>query len=511
MNKDIKTLAYIYGVRIYTAIITIILIPPIIGQIGLEAYGLIGFFTVLQACLSILDAGIGGVLTRESLITKNDLVSFNKFNALYKKVIVFFAAVSIVLILSGWFLSRHYSTAWLNTSLSSDTVITSTMLMFWIFALRYIQGPFRSIILSNESQIMLTTINLINTTLSQPITLLLLKIYNGDVVLYFLIQLIVAFANSAVMILCGEKVRRKILSDCKTNADTNTNTNSIANTSSIKKLFFFALQLSMLSILWILVNQSDKLALTKYMPLSQYGIYSVAVSVINILAILSDPLNQYLQPRLTKFYLEKEFESFLIVFLNALKFISVLTIPLSAFLVFYSKEMIFIWSNDFHLASQVAKYLPWLFIGGTFAIYSNFIFLLLYSFGDLKKHTIVYIVFSLIVIPMNIVIAKNYFGEGTSIFLAINSALLFLVWGGYNFKKSFTNGLKIIYIYIIPLFIIEIFYFKLTSFLEINTQNRFLIFFVLALIGLIGVVIAMAYHWIISKIYPAKCYTMVRK
>ncbi|EEU9324472.1 O10 family O-antigen flippase, partial [Escherichia coli] len=57
MNREYKLLIYIYSVRIYTALVTIFLIPILIGEIGLEAYGLIGFFAVLQACLSILDAG----------------------------------------------------------------------------------------------------------------------------------------------------------------------------------------------------------------------------------------------------------------------------------------------------------------------------------------------------------------------------------------------------------------------------------------------------------------------
>ncbi|MCZ4673871.1 oligosaccharide flippase family protein [Citrobacter sedlakii] len=508
MNKDIKTLSYIYSVRIYTAVITIVLIPALIAQIGIEAYGLIGFFTVLQACLSILDAGVGGVLTRESIISKNSLSGFTRFNVLYKKVVFFFIILALVLSFVGWLICQRYSMSWLNTSLASETVITCTTLMFWIFSLRYIQGPFRSIILSNESQLTLTTINFISITLSQPITLLFLKIYNGDIVFYFIIQLIVAFISSGIIIACGERIRKKILTECK---EKNNDERCVDNKTSFKNLFLFALQLSTLSILWILVNQSDKLALTKYISLSQYGIYSVAVSVISILAIFSDPLNQFLQPRLTKFYHERQFDSYLIMFLNAFRFICILTIPLSAFLIFYSEEIVFIWSNDFYLATQVAKYLPWLFIGGVFAAYSNFIFLLLYSFGNLKKHTLVYTIFSLIVIPANIYIAKTYFGEGTSIFFAVSSIILFATWGGYNFMRAFSDGIKLLIIYILPLFVIEIAYFKLTEAINFNTENRLLLFLVLAILGVIGVGIALIYHWFINRVNPATSYRLIRK
>lgn len=498
MNKEVKLLSYIYGVRIYTAIITIALIPVLIGVIGIEAYGLIGFFTVLQACLSILDAGIGGVLTREAIASRNSVDNFKKFNTLYNKIIMLFIFIAIIIASTGWFLSVNYSPTWLNTKLEKITVVSCTTLMFWIFALRYIQGPFRSILLSNESQLTLTTINFISITISQPIALFLLKFLNQGVIFYFVLQLIAAAVNCGLIVACSERVRKKILSTCP---PISSNT-SIHKGSSVKKILFFSLQLSTLSILWVLVNQSDKLALTRYMPLSQYGMYSVAVSVISVLAIISDPLNQYLQPKLTRYYYDNDSKSYATVFFNAFKFIAVLTIPLSVFLIFFSEKTIFIWSSNSVLAAEVAKYLPWLFIGGVFAIYSNFIFLLLYSFGQLKKHTIVYAVFSVFVIPMNVYIAKNYLGEGTSMFFAFTSIFLFLIWGGHNLKYYFLNGSRITYVYIIPLFIIEIVYFASVKHLPLFTEIRWQLFIELALIGVIGVMLALLYNYIISKVSP---------
>ncbi|HDV3565830.1 TPA: O10 family O-antigen flippase, partial [Escherichia coli] len=197
----------------------------------------------------------------------------------------------------GWWVSEQYSTSWLNTKLDKGVVVFCTTVMFWVFALRYMQGPFRSILLSNESQIILTTINLFTITLSQPLTIFLMKYLDEGIKFYFLMQLISSAIGCISMVLYSEKIRRKVLFLCPLEED------SIkSEDASVRKLIVFALQLSTLSILWVLVNQSDKLALTKYSTLTEYGIYSVAVSIISVLAILSDPLNQYLQPRLTRYY-----------------------------------------------------------------------------------------------------------------------------------------------------------------------------------------------------------------
>ncbi len=507
MIKEVKLLTYIYGVRIYTAVVAILLIPLLIKRIGVEAYGLLGFFTVLQACLSILDAGVGGVLTREAIISKQNIKRFEKFNILYRKIILIFIGIAISLILLGGLFSYKFSTSWLKTNIKDSTLIICTTLMFCIFALRYLQGPFRSLLLSNESQITITTINLINTTLSQPFTLVLLYVFKGDVIFYFIMQLLSAALTCGLMILFSERVRKNILKTIDKQQVTDDDTSEI----SISKFFSFALQLSMLTILWVVVNQSDKLTLTRFLPLSEYAMYSIAISIMGILAIISDPLNQYLQPRLTKYFHEKNTLQYSRLYFHAFKFIIIITIPLSIFLFFFSEKILFIWSNNTHLATEVSKYLPWLFLGGVFSIYSNLIFLLLYSQGQLKKHTVVYVIFSTIIIPSNIFIAKNFHGDGTSFFYAVNAILLFILWGGYNLTETFKHGLGIIIFYIIPLVIIELIYYYYISKFEAFSGSRLLSFAYLSLLGFGSVLISMCYIFGMHKILPSFDFKMSKK
>ncbi|MED8755053.1 O10 family O-antigen flippase, partial [Escherichia marmotae] len=134
-----------------------------------------------------------------------------------------------------------------------------------------------------------------------------------------------------------------------------------------------------------------------------------------------------------------------------------------------------------------------------FSIYSNFVFLLLYSFGELRRHTVVYALFSLFVIPTNILLAKQYSGQGTSIFFGISSMFLFLLWGGYNFAKFFVKGLQIIYIYIIPLFLIEVIYFKISTAFPYNYAVKWILFIQLFGGGLVGLALAIIYCRLLDK------------
>lgn len=491
MNKNIKTLIYIYGVRIYTAVISIVLIPFIIDKVGIEAYGLIGFFTVLQACLSILDAGIGGVITREAITSQSSYESFSRFNGLYKKVIAIFLAIALLIIFVGWFTSVRYSNSWLQTKLDHQVVITCSFMMFIIFSLRYIQGPFRSIILANESQIKLTTINFIAITISQPVAFILIKLLDKGIVFYFLTQLFSAVVSCAMMVYYSEKIRKKIYAGLLEKKEQLASAGAVL---TVRKMLNFALQLSSLSILWVLVSQSDKLTLSRYMNLSDYGHYSVAVSFTAILAILSDPLNQYLQPRLVKCYHERDFNTFTRLYVYAFNFIALITIPLGAFLFYFGRDLLFVWSGSAELSDAVIKYLPPIFLGGVFAVFSNLIFLLLYSLGDLKKHTIVYFIFSIFLIPLNIVVAQKYLGTGSSVLYMFSSAFLFIAWGAYNLVRYFTNGIRIITVVIAPVLIFEfIFFYYSSHMLQPLTTERLKLFVAIFSIGLVGFVLAAIY------------------
>ncbi|WP_338525521.1 hypothetical protein VRC10_08160 [Erwinia aphidicola] len=143
---------------------SIVIIPYIIKLVGFESYGLVGFYAVLLACLNILDAGIGGVLTRQAIISRSSRINFDEFIGVFNKVIKLFILIGITVAIVGSYLSYHYGKSWLKTSLSTDDISLCISLMFCIFAVRYLQGPYRSLLLSNESQITISSINLVYVT-----------------------------------------------------------------------------------------------------------------------------------------------------------------------------------------------------------------------------------------------------------------------------------------------------------------------------------------------------------
>jgi O-antigen/teichoic acid export membrane protein len=436
-NLRINSTVVLIG-KIYTATISIVLLPYLLNFLGKEQYGLIGSFVVLQACMQILDAGVSGALTRQSILTQGNHKSFENFIVKLKYIFIFFISIATILILLGSAFAGKYSTSWFNSSLDDSVIVSSVSIMVVIFALKYFQGPMRSILLSYERHKALTLLDILYASLSGPVSLYILININGDVTTYFYAQLIailfLVIITAIYTWMETTKVRLRLKYSESTGAVIETN---------VKDVVKFGMQLSLLSILWVIVNQSDKITLTKYMVLSEYSFYAIAISILGVLSIFVSTLIQIVRPRLIVHFKNQAYDSFSELFKVSVISLVSLLVPLVVFLVYFGEKLLFFWSGDSELSIKVMQYLPYLLVGSLFVSMSEFSFMILYSTGNLKAHTIFYSIVSLFIIPLNVVISSKYLGEGSSQLFMIVHLLLFLTWSIYNIKKYLSHTAKL--------------------------------------------------------------------
>ena len=79
-----KVISLLYGVQIYSVAVTLITTPILLMILGVEGYGLIGLFFVIQMLLQAVDGGLTGSITK--LAAKLDPLdddSIKEFNVSY--------------------------------------------------------------------------------------------------------------------------------------------------------------------------------------------------------------------------------------------------------------------------------------------------------------------------------------------------------------------------------------------------------------------------------------------
>ncbi|EPN13796.1 polysaccharide biosynthesis protein, partial [Pseudomonas syringae pv. actinidiae ICMP 19070] len=155
-----------YSGQAYVLLVGILIMPFYLRHLGAEAYGLIGFFTLLQAWLQLLDAGLSPSLVRavaqqQSLPAGEQ--SLGRLLRSFELIFLPLAAFSGLFIVAA---SAWIATHWLNANtLQPETLTHCIALMGVIIALRLYSTLYKSGIQGLEQHAWLNAANVSIATL----------------------------------------------------------------------------------------------------------------------------------------------------------------------------------------------------------------------------------------------------------------------------------------------------------------------------------------------------------
>lgn len=147
MNVNQKNIAYNYASQVYGTVIWIMAVPIYIKQMGAEAYGLIGFFAMLQAWFLMLDVGLTPTMTREATRFQGGAIDGEFFRRLLRILECLLLGISILGATGIISFSNSISIHWLKIQQLQQTEVKHAIIfMAFIVSLRLISGLYRSVI-----------------------------------------------------------------------------------------------------------------------------------------------------------------------------------------------------------------------------------------------------------------------------------------------------------------------------------------------------------------------------
>ena len=155
-----------YFSQAYVTLIGIVILPLYIKFMGAEAYGLIGFFTLLQAWFALLDLGLTPTIARETSRFQSGVISKLKFKQLYRALSSIFFIIALIGGLCLFYLSDVITSDWLNfKQLEDDIVLICVQIMAISVAFRWMGGLYRGVITGAEFIVWLSAFNSIFATI----------------------------------------------------------------------------------------------------------------------------------------------------------------------------------------------------------------------------------------------------------------------------------------------------------------------------------------------------------
>lgn len=428
-----KNIVANYLSQFYITLIGIVMVPLYIKYMGAEAYGLVGFFAMSQAWFMLLDIGLTPTMARQTALFRGgatDALSYRRFVRTLEGI---FLAVAVAGGLAMFAASGLVAHDWLQASqLPKAEVQTAIHLMAIIIAVRWMCGLYRGAISGSERLVWLSGFGSAIATLRFAGVLPLLIFVGVTPTIFFSFQLGVALIELAGLLFYAYCLLPNIPQGQR----------MIWDLAPLRPVLGFSLTIAFTSSVWVLVTQTDKLVLSKILPLAEYGYFTLAVLVAGGIMLLSGPVSSAIMPRLARLEAEGDQQGLIRVYRQATQLVAVLAGSAAITVAFCAEPLLWTWTGDRMLARQVAPVLALYALGNGVLAVSAFPYYLQYAKGDLRLHLIGNALFVLLLVPIIIWAASQHGAIGAGYAWLGMNLLSFVAWLPFVHRK-FAPGLNL--------------------------------------------------------------------
>lgn len=402
----------------YTTLIGIVVFPLYLQYLGAEAFGLVGFFTVLQAWMQLLDMGMSPLLSRQAAQARGQNNGFLELKKLLRSLELIVLVIAIVVVLSIASVSAWIANNWLNiTSLDLAKVSICIALMGVMIGLRFFATLYRSGIQGLENQVQLNVANIMLVTLKFVGVLLLLRFVTQDFVYFFVYQLLVGIIELIVLV---SMFYRFVPSTDEVGIG--------FFWSTLKPILPFASGMAYATVIWVMLTQMDKAILSNVLPLSEYGYFALVAVVATGITQISCPISQAILPRMTYLLSQGKEQDMLVLYRKSTQLMAVIMLPLAGMIALFSTELLYAWTGDRKAAEWAGPILFWFALGNGILAISAFQYYLQFAHGKLRMHVIYNSITASIQIPVIIYVAFEYGALGVAVVWFSLRLISFIIW-----------------------------------------------------------------------------------
>lgn len=394
----------------WSAVLGFVFVPIYIRLLGIEAYGVIGFFTTLQATLQILDLGLSPTMSREMARYSVQPNRASEARDLVRTLEVGYwmigVLIGILLLSAAGFLAEN----WLNASkLSPEQLRTATLSIGVLIVLQWPVSFYQSGLMGLQKQILLNSLLIFTTTVRGFGAVIVLSMGSPTLTSFFFWQIGVSLVYTGLL---AFSLWRNL---------PNAETTARVNLSLLASHWRFAAGMSGISVFTLLLTQVDKIILSRLLSLESYGYYTVASMVANGLGLLVTPIFNYIFPRLSILNELQKPNVTRVFFHQSVQATAVIILPIAGLLITFPSEVVEFWIKDPYTAKNTASIIRFLVIGAALNALMSPTFALQTSHGLTHLAFKIVLTFFITMIPITIWASINYGAIGVA-----------GVWAGLN-------------------------------------------------------------------------------
>jgi O-antigen/teichoic acid export membrane protein len=396
----------------WTYLLSVIFTPVYIKIIGIESYGLIGFFASLQVFLFLLDMGLSTTLNREFARMSTMEGTIQEMHDLLKTFSMVYWGIAVVagllMLIAAPVLAKH----WLKSTIAPSILNWSVFFLGIGIALKWPSSVYGCGLLGLQRQVTSNVLSIILATLRSGGVVLILLFVSRTVLAFFAWQIvvnilqIVLYAYFLYRFLPAAPYKARFRVDL------------------FKRLWALTAGLSGINILATFIAQADKITLSKMLPLEQFGYYTLAGGIAALVIAATWPISGAFFPRFTQLVAQKNEATLISMYHYACRMTSIIVIPACILVLFYGEELLLYWLRDPLTAHHTTPLLKLLMIGTTLNALVTLPYIIQLSYGWTQLAFCIHCGAAITVIPLTIFMVLKWGASGA----ASGGILMYTIW-----------------------------------------------------------------------------------
>ena len=408
LKKNVVANFASYGWTVLTALIVI---PLYIKLLGVEAWGVIGIFLSLQTLCVLLDFGLSATLNREMARLSIQRDKAQEMHDLVRTLEFIYWSIGASIGVGVIVLAPLIANRWVQAhQLSPETITHSVRIMGVALALQWPFSLYFGGLVGLQRQVLLSGLNIGLATLRSLGAVLILWKISPTLQAFFFWQIGVNLLQTGLTALFFWRSLPK--------AETSPRFQS----KLLRDTWRFTAGISGITVMSVILTQMDKVILSRLLSLEMFGYYILAGAIAMSIHSVQVPVFSALFPKFTQLVSLGNEEGLKQLYHHSCQLMSVLILPVTITIAFFSKEIVFLWTGNLATVANTHVVLSILVVGAALNGLLNLPCAVQLAYGWTRLTFNLRVVAVVTLVPL-MVFMTSYYG-------AIGAALIYAMLNG---------------------------------------------------------------------------------
>jgi O-antigen/teichoic acid export membrane protein len=336
----------------WRALMSLAFVPLYISYLGIEAYGLIGIFAILQAWLSLLDMGMRPALIREMARFTGGAHDAQSIWDLLRSIEIISIAIAGLIAMGVWAASGWLAADWVRAEkLPVASVAQAFALMGVVAALQFVESIYTSSIAGLQRQVLQNGVTSLMATIRGLGAVGILIWLSPTIDAFFIWQGLISLVTVAAFAVV---VYRELPRPPR---------RARLSRPALLGVWRYAAGMAGITLLALLLTTVDKLLLSRLLSLEAFAHYALAGTVAGALYMLVGPITSAFYPRFTELAMREDDTALRAAYHQSAQLVTVLMGAAAVVLMIFGDQVLLLWTADPALVRHVAPLLTVLALG----------------------------------------------------------------------------------------------------------------------------------------------------